>query len=64
MSSDTARELEQMFSLNQDPMGELEYPTKYHVDPGAWGLWGTAPPERRRRTVSSLLPCHPILGSC
>lgn len=26
---DTAREPDQMFSLNHDIMGELEYPTKY-----------------------------------
>lgn len=25
-----------MFSLNRDPRGELEYPTKYDV--GVWGL--------------------------
>lgn len=35
---DTAKEPEQTFSLSRDPLGELEYPTKYETDPGVWGL--------------------------
>lgn len=35
---DTAKEPEQTFSLSRDPLGELEYPTKYEPNPGPWGL--------------------------
>lgn len=35
---DTAKEPEQTFSLSRDPLGELEYPTKYETEPGLWGL--------------------------
>uniref|UniRef100_A0A8C5T4B8 PITH domain containing 1 n=1 Tax=Malurus cyaneus samueli TaxID=2593467 RepID=A0A8C5T4B8_9PASS len=35
---DTAREAEQTFSLSRDPLGELEYPTKYGTDPGVWEM--------------------------
>lgn len=31
---DTAKEPEQTFSLSRDPLGELEYPTKYVTEPG------------------------------
>lgn len=37
---DTAREPEQTFSLNRDPTGELEYPTKYDADHGPGGCGG------------------------
>lgn len=39
---DTAREPEQTFSLNRDPVGELEYPTKYGRGQGV-GRAGAAP---------------------
>lgn len=35
---DTAKEPEQSFSLSRDPLGELEYPTKYEPNPRVWGL--------------------------
>ena len=38
---DAAREPEQTFNLNPDPVGELEYPTKYGPGPcsTAHGCW-------------------------
>lgn len=59
---DAAREPDQTFSLNRDPAGELEYPTKYDADPSAWGVRGAAPPKHRSCTLSSLLVCRQILG--
>lgn len=45
---DAAREPDQMFSLNRDPTGELEYPTKYGVRRA-----GVAFPERRSCPLSA-----------
>lgn len=65
---DAGREPDQMFSLNRDPRGELEYPTKYGVGTRGLRLPSTGaelhPPAhvllhfRKGLAGDSSFPCH------
>lgn len=64
---DTAKEPEQSFSLSRDPLGELEYPTKYETEPGAAPAWHRNPVQAPRFRGGSAQGCPqedlPVLPS-
>ena len=63
---DAAREPDQTFSLNRDPTGELEYPTKYDADPtrlgGAGGCSSRAQEPRSIQPAGVLLNFRKVLA--